>query len=444
MTQLILSGGEDCMKKIIALFFSVTLIMLMTAGCGTKEKATSENEINVNENTEDTEKRKTDADEGSNKENTAIGSEEIVDDADDNTQSNTPDSANDKVNQKIYYSETAGYSGQEIMRVDFRAKTHAQAEDMDGYYATMEEKGQFTRSSLIPPELCELIVKAMDEKTEKETFEPLKTGTEIGQEEFSGLTGVELMNMEAVMAVKVDADNDGIEDIAGEYYYGGTGGFSGMQLYKGSGDGNFNLTSSFECFSQAYDFIQYQGKNYLLMEEFDYNTKQYSGYSLYLYEDGKLADGKRFSFVIDDYDMEIVYEDLSYEDLEIVKNTLSNPKMPEILEDNDGVIIGTAETINSDEEFFPYAGDLDNDGAREKYDKYMWYPSNMATVMHLIYYFEDSSILDDLSEKLAEEVGDGFLYAFWLDEVNGKNILYLYYGKNPDFTLYAFLIKKSN
>jgi len=68
----------------------------------------------------------------------------------------------------------------------------------------------------------------------------------------------------------------------------------------------------------------------------------------------------------------------------------------------------------------------------------------MATVMHLIYYFEDSSILDDLSEKLAEEVGDGFLYAFWLDEVNGKNILYLYYGKNLDFTLYAFLIKKTN
>jgi|GEM_PF-1835591 len=54
------------------------------------------------------------------------------------------------------------------------------------------------------------------------------------------------------------------------------------------------------------------------MEEFDYNTKYYSGYSLYLYENGKPADGKAFSFTIDDYNMDIAYEDSSFKDIETV------------------------------------------------------------------------------------------------------------------------------
>lgn len=432
------------MKKRLTLILNVILILLMTAGCGTKENITSDSETYVNEDTQETEtteKQQTDAD---SKESMENSNENNTDDTNGETGSNTLDNADKKTEkQKIYYDEIAGYRGQELLRVDFSAKTHAQTENINDYYESMEEKGQFTRSSLIPSELCDMIVKAMDDKTEKETFEPLITGTEITQEEFSSLTGVELMNMEAVLSYRVDADNDGIEDIVGEYYYGGTGGFSGMQLYKGLAGGIYNLTSSFECISQAYNFIRYNGKNYLLMEEYDYNTKHYSGYSLYLYEDGKLADGKRFSFAIDGYDMEIAYEDPSFEDIEIVKNTLCNSRMPEILENNDGVINGTAETINS-EELLPYASDIDNDGVLEKYEKYMWYPSNMGTVMHCIYSFEDSAVLDDLCEKLTEEVGDGFLYTFWLDEVTGKNILYLYFGKNLDYTLYAFLIYITN
>ena len=125
--------------------------------------------------------------------------------------------------------------------------------------------------------------------------------------------------METVAALKVDVDNDGIEDLIGQYFYGGTGGFSSMMLYKGSVEGQYILSNSFECFLQNFSVIKYQDKNYLLMEEFDYYTKYYNGYSLYLYEEGKLADGKLFSFVIDDYDMDTVYEDKSFEAIDTVK-----------------------------------------------------------------------------------------------------------------------------
>jgi len=432
------------MNKAFILITIVTLLLLIITGCGKKSTYDEQkNESNTSEEAEndmagdENGKKNTEAIEDISKEN-------HTGDTKDESDSNTADDQGTPEEQKIFHSEEAGYSGQELLRVDYRARTHAQVEDMDEYYSSMVEKEYFTHSSQIPPELCDLILKAMDERTEEESFEPLIVGSTISQEEFSSLTGKKPEDYEGVLALKVDADNDGIEDIAGLYYYGGTGGFGGMQLYKGMPDGKYELTSSFECFLQAFDYLLYKDKHYLLMEEFDYNTKYYSGYSLYLYEDGRLADGKLFSFAIDNYDMEIVYEDSSYEDIDMVKKTLSNPKIPDILKNNDGVIIGTAETVNSEEEFFPYSADIDNNGVREKYNKYMWYPSNMGTVMHCMYEFEDSQILEDICDKLSEEIGDGRLYTFWIDDVNGKNILYLYFGKNLDFTLYAFLIQKAN
>lgn len=331
---------------------------------------------------------------------------------------------------------------QELFRVDFKAKTHAQVQDIDEYYSSMDEKGQFTYSSLIPAELCDIILDAMNQGSEDISLNPLMADKVISQEEFSAITGVDLSGMERVMAIKVDADNDGLEDLIGQYFYGGTGGFSSMQMYKGSSDGEYTLTDTFECLIQNYGFLQYQGKHYLLMEEFDYNTKYYKGYSLYLYEDGKLADGKMFSFVIDDYEMDIAYEDSSYEDINTVKNTLCNTRMPDILSNSGGVIVGTGETIYDYDSNYMYSADIDNDGDQEYYNKYMWYPSNMGTVMMCIYEFEDSHILDDLCNRLSDEIGEGRLYTFWIDEIKGKNILYLYYGENLDFTLYGFLIEE--
>lgn len=234
-------------KKVLIAMITVTLLSIFLTSCGKKE----------NGNNSTTDNTVTEENENDRKDNSNENTPENSTGAYKGNEGNTTDEKNEEaVSGKFYTSESAGYIGRELLRVDFKAVTHAQAEDMKEYFSSMEEMKKFSHSSLIPSGLCDLIIKAMDEGTEEKTFAPIKTDNEISQEEFTALTGKELENTEAVFAVKVDADNDGTEDIVGEYYYGGTGGFSGMQMYKGSPDGKYTLTSSFECISQAFDFIR--------------------------------------------------------------------------------------------------------------------------------------------------------------------------------------------
>jgi hypothetical protein len=139
--------------------------------------------------------------------------------------------------------------------------------------------------------------------------------------------------------------------------------------------------------------------------------------------------------------MDIVYEDKSFEAIDTVKKTLCNSNLSDILYSNDGVIIGTGETLYEDSDY-AYSADINNDGNEDYYNKNMWYPSNMGTVMSCIYDFKDSIILEDLCRNLTDEIGNGRLYTFWLDEVNGNNLLYLYFGDNLDYSLYGFLISQ--
>lgn len=336
--------------------------------------------------------------------------------------------------------EKGEYTVEKLYKISFDAITQPLGKEIKGYYSTMEDESVFSHSSRIPQELSELIVEAMRSGKEEETFEPLKLGKEISQEEYCSLTGIELEGFETVYPFIVDVDNDGIEDLVGQVYGGGTGGFSSMVVHRGSEAGGYTLTSSFECLLQNFAFISCQGKNYLLMEEFDYNTKYYSGYTLYLYDEGILADGMMFSFKILDYDIMVDYEKKNFAGLDQIRTTLNNKDLPELLDSNDGVLIGTAEQIEGENESYQYGSDIDNDGKIEYYNKKMWYPSNMGTVMMCIYDFEVSTIVDEMQERLADEVGEARLYTYWLDRIDDKNIMYLYYGENLDFTLYALLI----
>lgn len=333
----------------------------------------------------------------------------------------------------------AGYTAEELFHADFYAITQPVGKELTNYYSEVEGQLTYSHSSRIPGELCDLIIEAMNSEKEEETFGPLKTGTEVSQEEFCKLTGMNLTEMESVTSVKVDADNDGIQDLVGEIYWGGTGGFCSMVLNRGLKDGGYERTNSFENLLQEYSFISYQGKNYMLMREFDYDTKYDSGYTLYLYEEGTLADGMIFSFEIEDYDMRIAKEVSSYDGMEQIRKTLSNKELPLILGNNSGVIDGTAEKIGEENGDYRYTCDIDNDGNPEYYNKSMWYPSNMGTVMQCIYDFKNSNVLGDLSGRLADEVGEGRLYTFWIDRINEEeNIIYLYYGNNLDYSLYAY------
>ena len=339
----------------------------------------------------------------------------------------------------------AGYNAQKLFVVEFKAITRAVAVQMDSYSSSMESYNdlQFNHKNRIPQELIDIILKSMQSGNEDELASMLVTGTELTKEDFIKLTGFKVDDMGYVFPFRIDIDNDGADDIICQYYRGGTGGFSSMELFKGI-DGIYEGNNHFECLLQEFRFLSYQGQNYLLMKNFDYNSKYFSGYNLYLYSDGTLSDGVNFSFEIEDYDTDIIYENTVYHGIGQVKKTLLNKDLPKVLENNEGVIFGTAEkTVETADSSYNYSTDIDNNGKPENYYKAMWYPSNMGTVMECMYSFEDSIVLEDLWLRLSEETGEGRLYTFWLDRIDDKNILYLYIGKNLDFSLYAFMLESA-
>ena len=62
--------------------------------------------------------------------------------------------------------------------------------------------------------------------------------------------------------------------------------------------------------------------------------------------------------------------------------------------------------------------------------------------MQCTYDFENSNVLEDLCARLADEVGEGRLYTFWIDKIEDENIMYLYYGNNLDYSLYAYRLTR--
>lgn len=412
------------MKRFIIL---CVLMCIVLTGCGSKSLSDNQGEKEISPT--------------ASLAPTEAGKSEEVDEDEEHLQAEDGEEEQEPIAElhKELILEKDEYNAEKLYQVSYDAITQPIVKEITSHHSIMEGKSIFSHSSRIPQELSELIIEAMRAGKEEETLAPLKVGQEISQEEYCSLTGSTLESFETVFPFLVDVDNDGIDDLIGQLYGGGTGGFSSMVLYRGSEAGDYTLTSSFECLLQNFAFISYQDKNYLLMEEHNYNTKYYSGYSLYLYDEGVLADGMIFSFEIMDYDMRVEYEQKAFAGADQIRNTLSNKDLPELLDNNEGVLIGSAE-IEGEKESYQYSSDIDNDGSIEYYNKYMWYPSNMGTVMMCIYDFEESTVMDEIQESLRVEVGEARLYTYWLDRIDGKNVLYLYYGENLDFTLYAVLI----
>lgn len=339
----------------------------------------------------------------------------------------------------------AGYKAERLFAVDFEAVSKVKSEELKSYSSSIAEYNdmQFSHESRIPQELIDLVRQAMQAGNEESLAPLIVAGTELNKDEFLLLTGFELDDYSYVFPFRIDMDNDNIEDIICQNYGGGTGGFSSMKLFRGM-DGKYVLTNSFECLLQEFFFLSFQGKNYLLMKNFDYYTKYFSGYDLYLYTNGTLADGVSFSYITEDYNEQVRYENDSFAGMAQIKNTLLNKKMPDILNNGGGIIFGTGEKINERaDDIYRYSADIDNDGQLEHYYKEMWYPSNMGTVMSCMYRFSDSNALEDLMLRLSDEIGEGRLYTFWLDKVADKNVLYLYIGNNLDFSLYAYLLEST-
>lgn len=405
------------MRKHIKLIMSVLLIITMVTACGKSNKKGNETDqvTNANntvaENTETTNSGKITNNQGST-----------------NNHDTTTDDQQDV---------TKGV--QQLFQVQFTAKKQATSQDITEYYKTAEGASKVSKTKTIPDDLTKLLLEKVNLADGEAVVEDMLKQNEISTEEFTKLTKADIEDTVSLTAIQADGDNDGIDDIIVMNFRGGTSGLCDLEFYKGTKDKSYTLTDLYNCVLTSFGVLNYEGKNYVVLKEFDYNTNYYNGYTLLLFDNGILADGKYISLEAEDYDMNIIQEDDSFAGIEEVKKTLSKKSYPSILENSEYVIYGNAEQQKKDSDF-EYSCDIDNDGVDEYYNKNMSFPSSLGITMKLVYEFDSSNNLEGIDELLTRENEE--LYSFWIDKVGDKNVLYVYFGEDQDYTLYAYMIQR--
>ena len=66
---------------------------------------------------------------------------------------------------------------------------------------------------------------------------------------------------------------------------------------------------------QEFGIISFEGKNYLCRTDFDYGKKQYNGFSVSCYEDGKIVETVIIRLSADSYNIKVTECDERYTDL---------------------------------------------------------------------------------------------------------------------------------
>ena len=330
-----------------------------------------------------------------------------------------------------------GLNAEELLRIRFTAIQPAAAEQIGEYYSDIAGSIVVLDKDVIPAELIDALCRAIDDGTADEFVAKYRTGTELTLDEMLDATGTDAAYARSAMSFRADVDNDGTEDIISHIWGGGTGGFASIELFSGSSD--FRQTASVSDIYYGTSVLGWSGKNYLCVEEYDYNTKQWLGYKVYAFAEGKVASITSVCKQITGYTSEIIRSASSYPGLDQIMASLNNEKMPSVLEYNNGVIYGTAEKTDADLTCF--FADINNDGTVENYTKYMFYPSTAGTQQCCIWDIEGFDEGSDPITNLAnrkENSDAGLLYTFWLDTVEGDNVLNLYFHGDYGFELCAY------
>lgn len=258
------------------------------------------------------------------------------------------------------------------------------------------------------------------------------------------------------LVLRVDGDNDGIEDLFVCVLDGGTSGLNSHHFLKGQPDGSFQCTGVTQSMTRELAFVSYDDTVYLLETDYDYNRKAANGFIINLYQDGEIIEEILMIEEMAAYEPEIIYQAEGYEGLadkyaEEGRNGFWEDDYRQRL----SYETGSAETREDTDEARDilgltrhdryYRSDFDNDGEREWYWKNIFYPSNYYTVMKLeerIYQEgggEESGV--GLLETYSLEYEGVPLY-FWVDKVGDKQVVFLlsYQGLDKEY-LYAYLIE---
>lgn len=115
------------------------------------------------------------------------------------------------------------------------------------YFYPDEDKNQ----AKVPRGLLDKITDAMMSGTELETLKAMINSVELTKEEVYALAEMsdeirgnvlESYQIGDYLLATADVDNDGIEDIIGEFYWGGSGGYVDYILFQGQEDGTYKQT----------------------------------------------------------------------------------------------------------------------------------------------------------------------------------------------------------
>ncbi|MCM1182761.1 MAG: hypothetical protein NC337_05250 [Roseburia sp.] len=300
----------------------------------------------------------------------------------------------------------------------------------------------------IPQGLVDKITEAILSGTELEILTEMMNARVLTDEEITALARenmdlrLALNDMYAVgnyVMVLADGDNDGIEDIISEEYYGGTGGFTDYVFYKGNADGSYQRTDSIGSVREEFGIIDYEGKNYLCRTCYDYTKKIYNGIGLICYVDGSMVETVDLTLTAESYDVRPAEcADEKYRPLaaRIEADCLT---YKEVIDEYQ-CIEGSAEEALSEEEEWAYQCDLDNDGVAEQYDKSIWTPSNISTREWISFDWNDGSY--DLWNEIFDI--DGSPIMLWADAYGEENVVNVIYLTGlDDFEIRGFVIQGS-
>ncbi len=309
----------------------------------------------------------------------------------------------------------------------------------------------------IPQELVDELTSVILKGTEKTYLKAIINDRELTEEELIKIAENSLdIRMEMItvrqwsgecVMVEADLDNDGIDDILTESYYGGSGGFTDFVLFKGQPDGTYKGTTSFSSVMQEFGVIQYNGKNYLCTTDFDYSKKIYNGLTIYCYENGKLVEDAALRLTPESYEVKIeecadeIYVSLAESTAE---QSLSYKKLVDTYEN----VLGGAEQCIEADDKKGCKSDIDNDGNMETYSKWIWTPSNMGTSEGLIFFVSDEE--EDAGSKQADEAihygagEESNPIMMWVDASKSGNIVSVMYRTGlDDFEIIGYLVSES-
>lgn len=309
------------------------------------------------------------------------------------------------------------------------------------YYMRHDAPGE---EQVIPESLVEELLRACEEDAEIELLESLETGRELSGSEKEA-AAVESADIARVMEdmgsarmkmIRIDLDNDGVEDIFAELDFGGSGPFGEYILYQGDEAGAYKRTGlgTEEYVRKPFYVICWEGKNYVCHHKTE-SGKIWNGLILEGYRDGELVETVSLDRVPGSQTDSVIFCRDGYRDM--ARKELG--KAPEIYDQRKKYIASEGDAEQRVEEGTNiFVSDIDNDGMMEKYIKHI--------IDHPTDFFGlemDNKTGRTEAEPAIPDCRDeaGVQIMMWVDACDGKNIMNVIYRTGLyDYMVEGFLL----